>query len=166
MIQATSLQEAKGKRPLSSIPASTFSPTTNWLSSADTGKQLNIFFILIRKMNRFGNLMRWCGSTLSLAALLGLPACATDTRYIETHELVNLKVVFLDEDTLHEKWKERTGQPGAEFQPLLTGGMASLKVIKGFYDFTTDTLYCPKWNFEVCGHELHHAALGHFHPPH
>ena len=102
----------------------------------------------------------------SLAACFLLQACSTETRYVETHEIPHLKVVFLDEETLHEKWKARTGQPGAEFQPLLTGGVASLKVIKGFYDFTTDTLYCPKWNFEVCGHELHHAALGHFHPPH
>ena len=108
----------------------------------------------------------WLIWALSLPAFMILPACSTATRYVETHEIPNLKVVFLDEESLHERWKTRTGQPGAEFQPLLTGGMASLKVIKGFYDFTTDTLYCPKWNFEVCGHELHHAALGHFHPPH
>ena len=110
-----------------------------------------------------GTLLVWA---FSLPAFFILQACTMETRYVETHEIPNLKVVFLDEESLHEKWKARTGQPGAEFQPLLTGGMASLKVIKGFYDFTTDTLYCPKWNFEVCGHELHHAALGHFHPPH
>lgn len=115
------------------------------------------------QLKKLGTLLVW---TFSLPAFLLLAACSTETRYVETHEIANLKVVFLDEESLHEKWKARTGQPGAEFQPLLMGGMASLKVIKGFYDFTTDTLYCPKWNFEVCGHELHHAALGHFHPPH
>ena len=115
------------------------------------------------KLKKTGTLLIWA---FSLPAFFILQACSTETRYVETHEIPNLKVVFLDEESLHEKWKARTGQPGTEFQPLLTGGMASLKVIKGFYDFTTDTLYCPKWNFEVCGHELHHAALGHFHPPH
>jgi hypothetical protein len=85
---------------------------------------------------------------------------------METHELSHLNVVFLDEKSLQDKWEERSGRPGTEFQPMLAEGMASLKVVKGFYDFTTKTLYCPKWNFEICGHELHHAALGHFHPHH
>jgi hypothetical protein len=104
--------------------------------------------------------------TLCFTMLFGLPACSGTARYMETHELNNLNVVFLDEKSLQEKWQERSGRPGTEFQPMLAEGMASLKIIKGFYDFTTKTLYCPKWNFEICGHELHHAALGHFHSPH
>jgi hypothetical protein len=49
------------------------------------------------------------------------------------------------------------------FAPHMRDGFASVKTLRGFYDFTTNTLYCPKWNFEVCGHELHHAVLGQFH---
>ena len=41
-----------------------------------------------------------------------------------------------------------------------------VKTVRGFYDYSANTLYCEKWNFEVCGHELHHAALGQFHPQH
>ncbi len=83
---------------------------------------------------------------------------------METHEIHHLKVVFVDELGLQELWESKTGQSGTQFQPWLRGGLGSIKTVRGFYDFTTSTLYCPKWNFEVCGHELHHAALGHFHP--
>jgi hypothetical protein len=90
--------------------------------------------------------------------------CTGPSHYIEEHEIQNLKVVFLDRQSLRQEWKKRTGQQGIRFLPKLTSGIPTIKTIKGFYDFSTDTLYCPKWDFEVCGHELHHAVLGHFHP--
>ncbi|MDF0673696.1 MAG: hypothetical protein P0120_05045 [Nitrospira sp.] len=37
-----------------------------------------------------------------------------------------------------------------------------IKTVRGFYDYATNTLYCVKWHFEICGH----AALGQFHPQH
>lgn len=92
--------------------------------------------------------------------------CSTSNRYVERYEIENLKVVFLDSQSLHNEWEKRTGQNGVRFLPTLRGGLPSVKSVKGFYDFTTDTLYCPKWNYKVCGHELHHAALGHFHDNH
>jgi hypothetical protein len=95
---------------------------------------------------------------------INLTACTQQGHYIETHEISHLKVVFVDELSLQELWESKTGQPGIQFQPWLRGGLGSVKTVRGFYDFTTETLYCPKWNYEVCGHELHHAALGHFHP--
>jgi hypothetical protein len=82
----------------------------------------------------------------------------------ETHEISNLKVVFLDDQSIQDMWKSKTGKPGRQFQPWLRGNLASVKTVRGFYDFSSQTLYCPKWNYEVCGHELHHAALGRFHP--
>ena len=97
---------------------------------------------------------------------VSLAGCAQQDRYIETHEISNLKVVFLDDQSLRDMWESKTGQPGTQFQPWLQGNLASVKTVRGFYDFSTETLYCPKWNYEVCGHELHHAALGHFHPNH
>jgi hypothetical protein len=96
--------------------------------------------------------------------VVNLNGCSQQNRYMETHEISNLKVVFLDAESLKELWKSKTGQPGTQFQPWLRGNLASVKTVRGFYDFSTETLYCPKWNYEVCGHELHHAALGHFHP--
>jgi len=106
------------------------------------------------------------GLVIAVGLLLcgvNLVGCTQHGRYIETHEISNLKVVFLDAQSLAEKWEMKTGQPGTQFQPWLRGGLGSVKTVRGFYDFLTDTLYCPKWNYEVCGHELHHAALGHFH---
>lgn len=103
------------------------------------------------------------GLSLYLGNLTG---CAEPGRYRETHEISHLKVVFLDDQSLQEMWETKTGQPGTQFQPWMRGDLASVKTIRGFYDFSTETLYCPKWNYEVCGHELHHAALGHFHPNH
>ena len=99
---------------------------------------------------------------LSLLSVLQF-GCSTSGRYVEQHEVKDLKIVFLDPESLHEEWTQRTGLQGTRFLPALRGGLPSIKSVKGFYDFTSDTLYCPKWNFEVCGHELHHAALGHFH---
>jgi hypothetical protein len=96
--------------------------------------------------------------------LVNLSGCSQQGRYMETHEISNLKVVFLDAESLKELWKSKTGKPGTQFQPWLRGNLASVKTVRGFYDFSTETLYCPKWNYEVCGHELHHAALGRFHP--
>ena len=103
---------------------------------------------------------------LLFAGLCGvsLAGCTQQGRYMETHEISNLKVIFLDDQSIQDMWKSKTGQPGTQFQPWLRGNLASVKTVRGFYDFSTQTLYCPKWNYEVCGHELHHAALGRFHP--
>ena len=90
--------------------------------------------------------------------------CSSSARYVEKYEVKNLKVVFLDQQSMHEEWEKRTGQQGVRFLPRMTTGLPAVKTLKGFYDFSSDTLYCPKWNFEICGHELHHAVLGHFHP--
>ncbi len=108
--------------------------------------------------------MRVCILALSLFLLDG---CGTAEKYREDHQLTNLHIVFLDNDTLHDEWAARTGQSGIEF--MASRGQSNfpqVKTLKGFFDFTTNTLFCPKWNFEVCGHELHHAALGQFHKPH
>ncbi len=95
-----------------------------------------------------------------------LGGCAGAGSYREDYQLRNLHVVFVDEHTLHREWEARTGDPGVEFMAFSSQALHSVKTVHGFFDFSTNTLYCPKWNFEVCGHELHHAVLGHFHEPH
>ncbi len=94
---------------------------------------------------------------------LSLQACTGSSRYIESHTVSNLNVVFLDEESLREAWTKVTGRPGVEFVQMMAKGSPQVKTVKGFYDFSTNTVYCPKWNYEVCGHELHHAVLGQFH---
>lgn len=99
-----------------------------------------------------------CG--LMLSVTLG---CSTHDRYIERHTIRNLTIVFLDENSLHEQWKQISGLDAVHFQPQMDSPVPKVQTVKGFFDFASNTLYCPKWNFEVCGHELHHATLGHFH---
>lgn len=99
--------------------------------------------------------------------LLTLGGCAVPEMYREEHQLTNLHIVFLDKQSLHNEWEARTGQPGVEFMASRgQSTMPQVTTLKGFFDFSSNTLYCPKWDFEVCGHELHHAALGHWHPAH
>ena len=105
------------------------------------------------------------GSMVWLCSI-NLTGCIQQGSYRETHNIANLKIVFLDDESLQKVWTSKSGKPSTQFQPWLRGNLASVKTVRGFYDFATKTLYCPKWNYEVCGHELHHAALGHFHPNH
>lgn len=107
--------------------------------------------------------------TQSITALVGLTVmfltgCATSQRYVEKYEIKQLNVVFLDERSLHERWAKIAGQAPIQFATSMNSSTPLIKTVRGFYDYSTNTLYCEKWNYEVCGHELHHAALGQFHP--
>lgn len=86
------------------------------------------------------------------------------TRYEEKHEVKSLTVIFLDEDSLSDQWELVAQRQAIRFTSQMNGSGPVVKTVRGFFNFATNTLYCPKWNFEVCGHELHHAVLGQFHP--
>ena len=101
---------------------------------------------------------------LALLGLLLLQGCASSTgTYQERHNIKNLTVVFLDEESLRHEWQVLSGRQPVVFASQASTGVPMLKTLRGFYDWPSNTLYCPKWNFEVCGHELHHAVLGQFH---
>lgn len=104
------------------------------------------------------NLFTWVLISSALWGCTGL-----QDRYVEKHVIRNLTIVFLDEDSLREQWKQVAGRDAVRFKAQMNSTVPLVHTVQGFYDFTSNTLYCPKWNFEVCGHELHHAALGHFH---
>lgn len=99
------------------------------------------------------------------AALLALSGCAWDSIPPgEVHELPSLRVVFLEASHMQAKWEEISGKSSVMRTPRLTlENLRRDEVVVGFYDFHTHTIYCPKMDFEVCGHELHHAVLGRFH---
>lgn len=85
----------------------------------------------------------------------------------EEYELPSLRVVFLDAPHIQAKWEELTGKSALMKTPrLVLETQRREEVVLGFYDFRTRTIYCPKMDFEVCGHELHHAVLGRFHLEH
>lgn len=100
---------------------------------------------------------------LTIALLTG---CTPTQRYVEEHDLKQLRVIFLDEQSLHERWVQIAGLDPVRFIPPMSSADPMVKTVRGFYDYSSNTLYCEKWNFEVCGHELHHAALGQFHSQH
>ena len=110
---------------------------------------------------RLRSLVAWTGLALTL-----LTGCTAPQRYVEEHAIKQLTVVFLDEQSLHERWSQIVGQNPIRFSSPMSSTTPIVQTVRGFYDYTTNTLYCEKWNFEVCGHELHHAALGQFHPQH
>ncbi len=106
---------------------------------------------------------------LVVMALVTLPWLAGCTglspQYVERHEIKHMTVVFLDEESLHEEWERITGRHAVRLVPRMTNRSPAteIKTVRGFFDFRTHTLYCPKWDFKACGHELHHAILGQFH---
>lgn len=101
---------------------------------------------------------------LAMTTILSTGGCTSlSDRYIEKHHIDQLTVVFLDERSLHERYFRIVGRDAVRFVTAMNSTDPSLKTVRGFYDYTTNTLYCEKLNFEVCGHELHHAALGQFH---
>ena len=97
--------------------------------------------------------------------LLPFAGCAVGpAQYQETHELERLTVIFMDEKSLHRKWRSVTGEEAVFFTPDSDPAQrVTLRRIKGFYDFRTHTIYCSKMDFLTCGHELHHATMGRFH---
>ena len=100
-----------------------------------------------------------------LAFLLTAACAATGpSPYQETHALTNLTVVFLDDASLRKQYEAFAQTPAVTFSSFATSG--SVKTVRGFYDYRTKTIYCPKMDFQVCGHELHHATIGRFHPDH
>jgi hypothetical protein len=112
------------------------------------------------------SVLNWMVRSLAGAVLFGaIAGCGVSSRSLgEQYELSDLRVVFLDEPQIQAKWKEVTGKPAVMMTPrLVLESQRREEVVVGFYDFQTRTIYCPKMNFEVCGHELHHAVLGRFH---
>ncbi len=102
----------------------------------------------------------WRFAVLASITTVLLSGCASTT-YRETHELNQLKVVFLDSQSLAEVYKIRSQQAATRI--TMEGVSPVIHQVVAFYDRETNTIYCRKWDFKNCGHELHHALLGNFH---
>ncbi len=105
----------------------------------------------------------------SAAMLAGtLAGCAEfqdDALYYETYEIKHLTVIILDDKALQRRWQYVSGKPASQATKFMVGAdqMNMSQTVQGFFDFKTNTIYCTKMNFEVCGHELFHAIKGRFH---
>ncbi len=101
-------------------------------------------------------------SSISMMLLTACLSGQSSSQYRETHNLQRLQVVLLDEQSLSETYEAQYGRPAMRLA-MKAGLPSSISRVKAFYDFETHTIYCVKWDFENCGHELHHALLGRFH---
>lgn len=70
-------------------------------------------------------------------------------------QVVTIRVVYIQRDKIHEIARQVFERDGLPFNPPYT--------YVGFFDYTTRTLYCEKWDAVICGHELFHATDGDWH---
>ncbi len=119
---------------------------------------MTYLYTLSKKLTRFTVPMLVISMTLLSACLSG----QSSIRYRETHNLQRLQVVLLDEQSLSETYEAQYGRPAMRLT-MKAGLPSSISRVTAFYDIETHTIYCVKWDFENCGHELHHALLGRFH---
>jgi hypothetical protein len=96
-------------------------------------------------------------SAVMLAGALSGCAESSNDLYYETHIIKNLTVILLDDKALQRRWQYVSGQPASRTIKFTVAGS------QGFFDYKTNTIYCTKDNFDVCGHELFHAIMGRFH---
>lgn len=90
-----------------------------------------------------------------IVAMLG--ACAQKP-YKETYD-VTVRIVMLDQQQLKRAWETCSLSPSQSVE----GFPLRERNVRAFYDYRRNTIYCEKWDFKNCGHELHHALFGPFH---
>jgi hypothetical protein len=107
------------------------------------------------------------GAVMLAVALNGCAESKSDL-YYETHVIRNLTVILLDDRALQRRWQYVSGQPASRTIKFTVAGsqVSMANTVKGFFDYKTNTIYCTKDNFDVCGHELFHAIMGRFHEEH
>lgn len=94
------------------------------------------------------------GPLVLIILLLLAMGCATapHERYREEYD-IRIKVVYLDRGSLQAEYQELSMLPAVVGQGE----------VRAFFNPRTNTLYCRKWDFKYCGHELHHATDGAWH---
>ena len=108
---------------------------------------------------------RVCSAAMLAGVLSGCAEFQDDALYYETYEVKHLTVIILDERALQRRWQYISGKPANKAIKFSVGAdqMNMSHTVRGFFDFKTNTIYCTRMNFDVCGHELFHAIMGRFH---
>ncbi len=105
------------------------------------------------------------GAVLLACMVAGCAEFRDDALYYETYEVKHLTVIILDDRALQRRWLYVSGRPASKTIKFTVAGsqMSMADTVKGFFDYKTNTIYCTRDNFDVCGHELFHAIMGRFH---
>jgi hypothetical protein len=105
------------------------------------------------------------GAAMLAGTLAGCESLLQDELYYETYEVKHLTVILLDDKALQRRWQYVSGRPASKTIKFTVAGsqMSMADTVKGFFDYKTNTIYCTKLNFDICGHELFHAIMGRFH---
>lgn len=109
-----------------------------------------------------------CRAVILAGILLGLTGCPYKVEVHRTYEFadgvnhqmptnqaLSIMVYYVDKDEIEQIAKDIYERDGLEWDPPYT--------FYGLFDYKTKTLYCQKWDFHLCGHELHHATDGSWH---
>jgi hypothetical protein len=102
---------------------------------------------------------RWLGIGTAFFLLGCVPV---QQPYYERYAIKDLTVVLLDQTSLHHRYEEMAGHAAVTL--MGSDSSATIGSVRGFFDPRTNTIYCSKMDFAICGHELHHAIIGRFHP--
>ena len=102
--------------------------------------------------------------TALLALVFAGCAWVRDIPYEERYEIKHLTVILMDEASIRAKWEDMSRKPGVRIVAVGPEPTVQVDTVRGFFDFNTNTIYCPKAKYDVCGHELFHAIFGQFHP--
>lgn len=100
----------------------------------------------LTSLRRWEMVVRVVGAVVVVAIVLALVSCAGPAR-LERHELDGWAVVMGDQSTITR----------------LCQGRGTSDRALGCADIERRTIYCPLWDFEVCGHELHHITHERWH---
>ena len=84
---------------------------------------------------------------------LSLMGCGTPQPYQQVHVIPHLTITYMDKESIQRRFTKTTNM----------SSVLETNVLQGYYDYTTNTLFCPIDQDATCGHELKHAVLGDFH---
>jgi len=72
---------------------------------------------------------------------------AESVKYKKVYKLERVTVIFADFETINEEYRKRGGK----------------QKVYAFALPYSNIIYCSEWDFEACGHELHHLTHKSYH---
>lgn len=92
------------------------------------------------------------GKIMFIVFCIALAGCGAQVKR-EVHSLDGWRVVYTDEKEMSEQCA------------YALSGCPKPCFVRGCADIANRTIYCKKFDFEACGHELHHITDTYWHEP-